>query len=574
MASIPSPYNFVPLSPTVVKPSWGKERGMHLHALSHDAPLQDGLCGSLEITLTNHTPLLIASDPNAQGEKTPLKQGNKFLIPGSSLRGMLRNVVEIATYSKLGPGLEERKLFARDLTKGGKWYRDRMVSPPGAAEPKSKPGWLKLMKSATSGKLVYVIEPTTMERMPIAEAQELMGNDPPGAEAEYTGPNNEPYIVVRTGAVPGKKNDFGFRSQRTANPLAVTDTVFQNFITAHQYNAAWWVQDGSFDKPGYLQTKLRKNQRIPVFYTVGTDRKISAIGLAFMFRVAYQHSLVEAMLHTSPNHRDDPQDFDLTQALFGALPGDAPDDGLRSRVSFGALFCSNGTVQAVADKVVLNNPKPSFYPAYLKQDGQKLKDLEVQEPELAGWKRYQIRSRKDIYQTGDGNNDAVTSQLKPLQAGTVFNGVIRFHNLRPAELGALVWALTWGGDTTLRHSLGMGKPYGYGNVAVQVTGVHITHNSDPAQDFDVERDPQAATQKIAFAVDALTALMRSKVGPWPNTPELTELRAMANPAVGDAAAQKGQLRYPMLNPKRKKNDFKDIKNNHDKLAKPSNFRRP
>lgn len=572
MNTFSSPYNFVPLSTTVVKPTWGQERGMDFHALSHDAPLQDGLSGSLEISLTNHTPLLIASDPNAQGEKTPLKQGNKYLIPGSSVRGMLRNVVEIATYSKFGTGLEERKLFARDLTKGGKWYRDRMVSPPTAADPKSKPGWLKLMKSANSGKLVYVIEPTKMERIPIAEAKDLMGDDAPGTEVEYDDTNQETYVVVRTGDVYGKKNDFGFRSQRTASPVAIADTVFQNFITAHQYNAAWWVQDGCFDKPGYLQKKLRNNERIPVFYTLGEDKKISAIGLAFMFRVAYKHSLVDAMAHTSNDHRDDPKDFDVTQALFGALPGDAPDDGLRSRVSFGALFSSTGKEQETADKVVLNNPKPSFYPAYLKQNGNDLKDLEAEKPELAGWKRYQIRSSKDIYQTGDGNNDAVTSKLKPLQAGAKFSGVIRFHNLRPAELGALVWALTWGSNATLRHSLGMGKPYGYGNVAVQITGAQITHNSDPTQDFAVENDAHASAQKLAFTVNALTKMMQNKLSQWPNTPELRELYAMANPAVGDAAAQKGQLRYPMLNPTKRVNDFKDIKNSNSKLAKPTSFK--
>jgi CRISPR-associated protein (TIGR03986 family) len=430
------------------------------------------------------------------------------------------------------------------------------------------------MKSASSGKLVYVIEPTEMERMPIAEAKDLMGNDAPGTEVMYTAPDNEDYIVVRTGMVPGKLNEFGFRSQGTASPMAVSDPVFQNFITAHQYNAAWWVQNGHFDQPGYLQTKLRNNERIPVFYTVGEDKKVSAIGLAFMFRVAYKHSLVDAMAHTSNDHRDDPMDFDLTQALFGALPGDAPGDGLRSRVSFGALFSSKGTVQAVADKVVLNNPKPSFYPAYLKQDSNALKDLEAINPELAGWKRYQVRSSKDIYQTGDGNNDAVASKLRPLQAGAQFSGVIRFHNLRPAELGALVWALTWGGNDKLRHSLGMGKPYGYGNVAVQITGAHVTHNNDSAQDFGVERDPLAVTQKLAFAVAALTTMMKDKVSQWPATPELKELCAMANPAVGDAAAQRGQLRYPMLNPKKRVNDFKDIKNANAKLAKPSSFIKP
>jgi hypothetical protein len=574
MATTPitSPYNFVPLSPDVVTPEWGKARGMNSHALSHDAPLENGLSGSLDITLTNDTPLLIASDPDAKGEKTPLKQGVRFVIPGSSLRGMLRNVVEIATYSKLGPGMQDRKLFARDLTKSGKWYQDRMVSSPTATETKSKPGWLRLEDQENNGKLMYFIEPTVMERVPVKEALDLMGNDPLGTEVTYVMEGKD-YIVVRTGAVHGKVNDFGFRSTCCADKMAVTDTVFQSFVAAHQYNVAWWVQDGNFDKPGYLHAKLRRNERIPVFYTVGVDKKISAIGLALMFRIAYKHSLVDALSHTSIKHLDDPTDFDFAQALFGALPGDSPDDGLSSRVSFGALFSIKGELQRAPDHVVLNSPKPSFYPAYLKQNPNgELNTLEAARPKLAGWKRYQIRSEKDIDPTSNGTNNAVSSKLRPLEKGAVFKGVIRFHNLRPAELGALVWALTWGGDDKLRHSLGMGKPYGYGSVAVEISGAHITHNSDPNQDIHLENAPLATEAGLKFTVDALTQEMTEKgrVGNWPDTPELNELRAMANPAVGDIAKKNDQLRYPILKTTRfPKNEFKDIKNDKRRLVKPS-----
>lgn len=561
---ISSPYNFVPLSSKVVKPIWGKERGVHHHKLSHDAPLLDGVSGSLDITLTNHTPLLIASEPDAKGEKTPLMQGERYVIPGSSLRGMLRNVVEIASYGRFGPGMEDRKLFARDLTKENLWYRKRMSSA------NVKAGWLKLMKSKQTGELRYALEPTAMERIPLNEAAELMGADPAGTEVSYDGPDGKEYVVVRTGHVHGKKSEFGFLSQPGSKPLAVSDKVFGDFVEAQKYNSGWWKQDGSFEHPGHFQAKLRSRNRIPVFYTLDQDNRVDAMGLAFMFRVAFKHSLADALMNTSSDHADGASDFDFAQALFGALPGES-DDGLRSRVSFGALFSNNAVVQKEAVRVVLSSPKPSFSPAYLKQNGAQLKNLEEGKPELAGWKRYQVRSKPDVYQTGDGENDAVASRLKPLNPGATFKGTLRFHNLRQEELGALIWALTWGGNPRLRHSLGMGKPFGLGSVSVAIEGLQILHNSDSSLDVKVAGSPEKLSPVTSKYQAAFEAFMRTSVSGWPETPEIRELFAMASPENGDEAAIAGLLRYPSLKPKSRINEFRDAKNGNRRLPKPSAY---
>ena len=566
---ITSPYNFVPLSNKVFTPSWGKERGTDFHALSHDVPLQDGLSGCLEITLRNDTPLLIANDPNGQGEKVPLQQGKKFVIPGSSIRGMLRGVIEIATYGKLGPGMEDRQLFARDLTNGAHWYRDQMIGSQGSDGTKSKPGWMKRMKSVKTGSFVYVIEPARMERIPKGEARDLLGSDPIGTEVVYEN-DGEDFVVVFTGDVPKKTREFGFSSTSSGKPMLVSPELFQHFVAAHVYNKAWWVQDGKCNTPGHLQVKLRKGERIPVFYTLGTDKKLNAIGLAYMFRVPYKHTLSAALKHTSEEHQANGRDFDLAQSLFGALPDADPDVGLRSRVSFSALFSSNGAVQPTADKLILSSPKSSYYPAYIKQDGLDLKSLQSDMPELAGWKRYQVRSSTDIYQTGDGTNDAVASKLRPLKPGALFTGRVRFHNLRAAELGALVWAISWGGDEQLRHSLGMGKPYGYGSVALQITGAEVIHNTQSSEDFSVAGNSGVAMDGLRFATEALATLLRSKGINWPDTPELKELRAMANPVVGDQAARAQMLRYPQLNGKGF-NEFKNNKNLKARLPKASSW---
>lgn len=112
ISAISAPYNFVPLADWVHVPSWG-------HAVAHDLPLQDGYCGEIVYTLTAHTPLLVGgSQIKAQNgqprEVRPFRlPGGAYAIPGSSLKGMLRAVVEIAGFGRMSmiddvrPGLRE-----------------------------------------------------------------------------------------------------------------------------------------------------------------------------------------------------------------------------------------------------------------------------------------------------------------------------------------------------------------------------------------------------------------------------------------------------------------------------------
>lgn len=113
--------------------------------------------------------------------------------------------------------------------------------------------------------------------------------------------------------------------------------------------------------------------------------------------------------------------------------------------------------------------------------------------------------------------EKVASQLRPLPAGTVFSGVIRYRNLRPEELGLLLWSLRL--EEGCCQAVGMGKPYGYGRMRI-----------DSLREFDLlslyrfdglcagaveTPDMEAAIQKYidqydAFAVQALNLKLTSK----------------------------------------------------------------
>ena len=56
--------------------------------------------------------------------------------------------------------------------------------------------------------------------------------------------------------------------------------------------------------------------------------------------------------------------------------------------------------------------------------------------------------------------------LRPLAAGSRFTGAIRYRNLHPDELGLLLWCL--GLEKGCYQPMGMGKPLGYGRMALTI----------------------------------------------------------------------------------------------------------
>ncbi len=130
MSDIPSPYNFVPAS-------------QHIQFVtgpfSQDHPYRDGVCGAIEVAVTNETPLFIRGTSNVEES---YQLNGVWAIPGSSLRGLIRNVVEIASFSRLGP-VNDLRFGFRDL-QNRPLYGQYMASiANGLPTPKVSACWLK-----------------------------------------------------------------------------------------------------------------------------------------------------------------------------------------------------------------------------------------------------------------------------------------------------------------------------------------------------------------------------------------------------------------------------------------------
>lgn len=614
---ITAPYNFVPLSGWIYTPPWADR-------VSHDLPFRDGVSGTLTLALTAHTPLLVGGEQRpatkeAAGEVRPFRlPDGRYAIPGSSLKGMIRNVLEIAAFGKLRL-LDDRWLSVRDLTAGARRvYGSRLTEEVkrNTYRPLAKAGWLTLGAGAEGpewrlrpcayarvqqeeliawGRGIGVAAPEKIKERRVAQAAKekyaLWGDTvettfdlEPERDHDHTKPGRPPLLlryalakglgrgkregrVVFTGQPcdndgrrPGCKHmEFVFFDE-AAEERAVTEEVMRGFLQVHEASDDWQWWRG----------RLRSGARVPVFY-LEERGEVASLGLAMMYRLPYLHSIGATVDHTHPDHRGDWR-YDLPELLFGTVndeerpvaPGGlGPKRSLKGRVQLG-LAVAEGAPKVIEElpATILNGPKPSFLPNYLRQGGRtgnEYRNYSDDDAEIRGWKRYPVRPAAKLQPlTPDQEkNHATQIRLHPLAAGTRFTARVHFHNLQPEELGALLWALEWGGRPELRHALGMGKPFGFGQLSIAVAGSPtLRANSGEPLTLAGYRERFVAGMEQAYGA-AQHAAGVARPQPWAESEQLRQLIAMADPA--HAPGQPGKLAHLRLSAHPRVNEFVDAK---------------
>ena len=196
--------------------------------------------------------------------------------------------------------------------------------------------------------------------------------------------------------------------------------------------------------------RLKGGSEIPVFYLTDALHKPTSIGMAQMYRLPYQFDTHQMLEHSSKDQLSTKLDF--AETLLGRIH----DEGcLKGRVQFEPAIQESEVW--VSEKLVcetLNSPKPTYYPNYIEQPESipgpnSYKTYMDLDAKLRGWKRYPVPQDggKELEVPApldaDGKvNQKVQTTFKPLGKGAKFRGRIHFHNLRPVELGALLWSIS------------------------------------------------------------------------------------------------------------------------------------
>lgn len=368
----------------------------------------------------------------------------------------------------------------------------------------------------------------------------------------------------------GKYKDFAFYDPDESAALPIPAEVWTDFLFIHGNDEK---KNQAMSWPGFWRARFHRGERVPVFYL--QDGDYLRIGLAYMPKLAGDYSIHDLIGKASPEHRREPGEqhhYDLADLLFGAVNSSRQDDALRGRVSFETAVATTTPEERCQPDTILNGPKPTYFPNYLTQKcdpargtlsgGQYATYIDTGEkpPTLRGFKRYPARPEAQTRvqpltreQEGDDKNK-VKIRLHTLE-NAVFAGRIVFHNLKPAELGALLWALTWDGKTDLRHGLGMGKSFGFGQVRFEIDPTSRVVPNDPAEAIF-----ELSTESVRTLIDAFKTEMEQAAagqGGWEASPQISNLLAMADPAAAEDWSREGrELRHMHLIAKCKQADGK------------------
>lgn len=511
--AIKAPFNFVPLSDKVFFPDWADE-------ISHDIPFEDGVSGTIELTLTAQTPIFVrnghtqadANENNNNYRSFSKDPDNSYFIPATSIKGAVRNVLEIMSFGKMrvdknakfaqrewsnsklfplkGNPNEQKKLccgwlFERDgryeIKKCKSLYRinhlrlDEYFKNSIFKDHFSKTSDFNLNKSTKIGKKEY--DPKTA-----CFKYDLLNSRGVGLKAlknlsfsedgEFSAKYKENRVRVDkngeirgTIVLTGQPDKASWEFPRKMNDGKFYEFVFDNEIVGtkelseQEFKHYQFIYSGSDDWE--FAKKRMRSDGMPVFFRENRDGSIKDLGLAFLYKLPYDYSPSE--IEQKRYTQEQIMKPDLADSIFGYT---YKRKSLRGRVQFSNLFCENPEEDR-AYTLVLNNPKASYYPIYIRQDnGSRGKVSEYQtynDGNLSGWKRYHVR--KGIWErcTNDAKIDTI---IYPLKANSVFKGKVYFHNLKRVELGALISALTFHNTEDCFHQIGQGKPYGFGKVSL------------------------------------------------------------------------------------------------------------
>lgn len=591
MNTIPSPYNFVPLASQIFYPPWGAQ-------VSMEVPFSDGICGWLAIRLTAETPIFTGNGGEANKEFFQVVDASgDYAINGTTFKGMLRNIIEIAAFGKLRQE-EERVYSFRDLYY--RKYTNRLTRQQGSAyEPKVKAGWLQ---EGSSGE--WQLTPCEFARVELSALMAYHPQAPALGDKQEVGdkfakwgdfsrtvsfdsserPTVNPHhcdscrrhqqrrlhceLVYRKATNLGqgrRQGEIVFTGQpaqwrprdrhkkhmefifydAAATAMPVPAAVKKNFLAVHcdqngKPLAAWQ----------HYKSEFAKGQKIPVFYLADESGKgIEHLGLSLMFRLPYRQSIHDCIRNSNPAHCQ-ALPLDLAEVMFGRAGDD--DHNLQGRINIEPLL-AEGKATPLPEMVqtVLGQPRPTYYPNYIEQQtdttgkvtGQDYQTYEDKEAKIRGWKRYPVRPAGQPPKPADPPrrkkdgtiNREATVCFTPLEAGATFTGRLHVHNLRPIELGALFWALSWGGDPSKRHNIGMAKPYGYGTIRLEVI-------PEGCQLHDMQYKP-LTQEDLAQYRQRFCQTMAAAVPNWQHSPQIRELLAMADPS---CQWPKELRRYPDL----------------------------
>jgi len=527
---INAPYNFVPLNEDVFYPDkWSEEN----HKISQDIPFSDHASGSVKFKIKSFSPLFIRNHEVDESDNMyfyernnkkistefcyHLEKGIKtYYIPSTSIKGMTRSVLEIMSFSRILT--QDKKFSYRDIKNNN--YKNRLMN----RQKDIQCGWLysennnwKIIE--LGGAKQFKIEHDELSKVLQDNAVLDFKGKRFTPEQKYNKYNNKfenlittsGNVAVFTGTVNLEEDkEYMFPlPEKSANALVVDKMAKQTFIDAYyigqpEVSKVWKsMWENEFNQGGF----------VPVFY-LKDNAGIEHFGLSLLYKLPYENSVYQGI----GKHDKNNEMLDMAESIFGFSRNNNDDNeknavSLKGRVSFSHSRATGNPKPMGKVTKILSSPKAGYYPTYLEQTNKyKLETMDTEKFKVSGWKRYPVHQSSNQTIVKDGNT---TTSFNPLPADIEFEGVMRFHNLRKFELGALLSALSMhGNNEDYFHSIGMAKPYGYGKIKIEIN-MDNTLYVDAVKEFESKMENWCKEENL---------------GSWLQSEQIVELFSMMKEA--------------------------------------------
>ena len=455
-----APYNFI-FQPTSAKSYEEKD-------------ITETYSGVITCSLQNLTPLLIG-DVSNRDEKDKnryfFRVGDEYVIPGSSLKGMLRTVVETLSFSKISP-VSSSPIFWRNVVgnENNKYKSDFSDETYG--------GYIKKIGSRYYFYECKVTREKAHDKKSISITNHAASNENLDHERYlYTGPMVDPKSKETI------RRAYKFE-QIASEPVELDQRVVNEFkeqLAPCKDQQDIWIYD---------KEKFDAGDKARVFCVKDKNTgKIIHIGTARYFRIP--HEATPSDLVELGNISKD-----FVKNLFGFIRKNSETsdvDAKKGKVRVGRCSLSNCELSDPL-QLILATPKPSCVQNYLFQE-KKRADIEKilekgKKPTIDNFALYskgaQLRGRKFYW-----HRDPVTSKsygvkdtigeteviLHPIKAGAYGEFKVTLLGVSEYELGAILEALCFS-DYGGSYKIGMGKPYGLGSVNVNIKSAYISKDRD------------------------------------------------------------------------------------------------
>ena len=501
-----APYNFVSLPEKVLPAQFENVEGFKEHIGA-----AGNISGEILLDIEALTPLFIGGG----GSKSFAPVGTP-IIPGSSLRGMFKNIFKIVTCGafrgrtssqKKGEDFNDEHIYFRCLMGVGKypWTKDlnklytaRMIHSEIGKDRKSHP-----VKNARPGFLICTtdnrifIAPSIyksdrkVDRILIREYEKKFRTTIPernsscvkwdgttayiitGSQARFKLLDENSYELLqgdekkRAGKQFIRYTRLEYVDWCREHWLEVADDVLNSY--RHDRNRRGVDLLKSKDILNRAELERLTGKTLPDVKTLipchflEENEQITTFGHGQCFRIPYRQKIGDAV-KISGNEL-----IDFADAVFGR------SELWASRIYFEDATAEKFSELKEATAHPLMQPNPTSYQLYLKQEQSgRLTNWDSSNAQVRGYKFYWHNAAPDWYASeseleldrGKSADKRLTKEITPLAKGSRLAAKIRFKNLSAVELGAVMMMFDLHGLKDAAYKIGQGKPFGLGSVRI------------------------------------------------------------------------------------------------------------